>query len=256
MPSIGSRTNVNEKRNIQSAEEAYLFPASMPPKYTIFDLFPFSLLIKIFAKRGHEVKGKKAARIRAKMMQKTVSHNLPLEISLYLSSYIACLQSRKTCDVPTTNALLAALLQLGDSLSGLERILTTPVPFSYSIHLWVVTILYCLALPLQVWKPLQWMTIPASTIVTFMFFGFLVAGEEIENPFGYDKNDLNLDHFTANIIRSELKAVTSSPPPDVGKWAFAPENNCLSGDNTGDRFTPEEWVERGHRSIQAHLSRV
>lgn len=86
MPSIGSRTNVNEKRNIQSAEEAYLFPASMPPKYTIFDLFPFSLLIKIFAKRGHEVKGKKAARIRAKMMQKTVSHNLPLEISLYLVS--------------------------------------------------------------------------------------------------------------------------------------------------------------------------
>ena len=57
-------------------------------------------------------------------------------------------------------------------------------------------------------------------IQSFIFFGFMVAGEEIESkytcfflraddehafrsldPFGYDKNDLNLDHFTDNIIR-------------------------------------------------------
>lgn len=62
------------------------------------------------------------------------------------------------------DALLAALNQLVDGLTGLERILTTPIPFSYapslssfspsglirilrySIHLWVVTIIYCLAL--------------------------------------------------------------------------------------------------------------
>ena len=52
--------------------------------------------------------------------------------------------------------------QLVDSLTGLERILTTPIPFSYvlrfdsqlnlnkepryAIHLWVVTILYLLAM--------------------------------------------------------------------------------------------------------------
>lgn len=29
-----------------------------------------------------------------------------------------------------------------------------------------------------------------TDIQSFIFFGFLVAGEEIENPFGYDKNDL------------------------------------------------------------------
>ncbi len=31
---------------------------------------------------------------------------------------------------------------LVDSLTGLERILTTPIPFSYSIQLWAVTSLY------------------------------------------------------------------------------------------------------------------
>jgi ion channel-forming bestrophin family protein len=59
--------------------------------------------------------------------------------------------------------LLNALNQLVDALTGLERILTTPIPYScvpryvqihrmltaplrYSIHLWTVTTLYCLAL--------------------------------------------------------------------------------------------------------------
>ncbi|KAF6760426.1 Bestrophin, RFP-TM, chloride channel-domain-containing protein [Ephemerocybe angulata] len=236
-------------------EEAHLYPSSMPPSYTIFDLFPFSLLIGLVSRTGHEVKGKKAARIRAKMKQKTISHNLPLEISLYLSSYIASLEARKICNDPTTNALHATLNTLVESLTDLERILTTPVPFSYFIHLWVVTVIYCLALPLQIWNIMHWMTIPATAIISFIFLGFLVAGEEIENPFGYDKNDLNLDHFTQNIIRSELKAVTSAPPPDPARWAFGAENNLLFAADLNDRVPPQEWVDRGFRDILTALSR-
>jgi ion channel-forming bestrophin family protein len=137
-----------ERIILQKSDEKHLFPAKMPPKYHLLDLFPFSLVVKvlILSKRGKELKGKKAARLRAKMRNKAVSHNLPLEISLYLSSYISALQARKTTDVPTTNTMLAALNQLVDSLTGLERILTTPIPFSYSFHLWAVAVIYILAL--------------------------------------------------------------------------------------------------------------
>ena len=62
-------------------------------------------------------------------------------------------------------ALLNALLSLTDSLTGLERILTTPIPFSYSIHLWVVTLFYCLALPFQILSTLGWLTIPGTIVV-------------------------------------------------------------------------------------------
>ncbi len=83
-------------------DENFLLPARNPPKYHLFDLFPFSLLVHALTKRGKDVKvspvqapvvaealmeveqGKKAARIRAKLRSKTVTHNLPLEISLYL----------------------------------------------------------------------------------------------------------------------------------------------------------------------------
>ncbi|PPQ99416.1 hypothetical protein CVT24_005403 [Panaeolus cyanescens] len=225
-----------ERMILPREDEAYLMDAHMPPKYGVFDIFPFSLFIKFFTARGKELKGKKAARLRAKLRNQAISHNLPLELSLYLSSYIASLQQRKICEVPTTNLLLASLNQLVDSLTGLERILTTPIPFSYSIHLWVVTLLYCLAL-------------------SFVFFGFLVAGEEIENPFGYDKNDLNLDHFTHNIIRNELRAVTSTPPPDPRRWAFVPENNLLFSTNLDERVSPDEWLARGPKAMQKNLGR-
>ncbi|KAF8066963.1 Bestrophin, RFP-TM, chloride channel-domain-containing protein [Lyophyllum atratum] len=244
-----------EKTILPPGDEAFLLPGRLPPKYHIFDLFPFSLLVKWLTKRGREVKGKKATKLRAKMRQNAVSHNLPLEISLYLSSYIAALQHRKQVDVPTSNTLLQSLNQLVDALTGLERILTTPIPFSYSIHLWVVTVIYCFFLPFQIWSTLKWVTIPGTVILSFMFFGFLVAGEEIENPFGYDKNDLNLDHFTNNIIRNELRAITSAPAPDPARWAFSAENDLLfSNKNDSERISPLEWMQRGHIEMQKTMS--
>ncbi|CDO73358.1 hypothetical protein BN946_scf185008.g121 [Trametes cinnabarina] len=236
-------------------DEAFLLPARMPPKYHLFDLFPFSLLVHALTKRGKDVKGRKAARIRAKLRSRTVTtHNLPLEISLYLSSYIAALQDRGAIPPPTATNLLNALNQLVDALTGLERILTTPIPFSYRVQLWSVTVLYCLLLPFQIWSALKWLTIPATCLLSFIFFGFLVAGEEIENPFGYDKNDLNLDHFTHNIIRNELRALTALPAPHVESWAFSQFNDQIF--TTEERASPEEWMQRGLGRIQAALATI
>lgn len=74
----------HERIVLQKQDESFLLPAHMPPKYGLFDLFPFSLLVSFLSERGKEVKGKKGARVRAKIKQHAVSHNLPLELSLYL----------------------------------------------------------------------------------------------------------------------------------------------------------------------------
>jgi len=237
--------------------ETELLPARDPPQYSYFDLFPFSLMVKFLTKRGRKVKGKKAALLRAKLHHQSGTQNLPLEISLYISSYIAALQYRKAIDAATTSNLIAALNQLVDALTGLERILTTPIPYSYSIHLWAVTIVYCFVLPFQLWPTLKYLTIPGTVGASFIFFGFLVAGEEIENPFGYDKNDLDLDHFTNEIIRKELAAISATATPDPKHWVFSSINNCFvnpHGSGAG-HITPEEWVNRGTGRLQAALSR-
>ncbi|KAF9508535.1 hypothetical protein BS47DRAFT_1397754 [Hydnum rufescens UP504] len=227
----------------------------------------------LLAKRGVEVSGK--ARARARARKGITSHNIPLEITLYISSYISTLQSRKHLDVPTITNLLNAINIMGDALTGLERVLTTPIPFSLTVGLQIfrpfvvnyLPLLLRLAIPTV--GPLKWVTIPATFVASFIYFGFLAAGEEIENPFGYDKvcsigipttflspvidgpefqNDLNLDHFTQNIIRLELNSLTARAMPDIHNWAFSPANNHLFGSEFSDA-APEEWVRRGPDAI-------
>ncbi|KAL0957475.1 hypothetical protein HGRIS_001268 [Hohenbuehelia grisea] len=68
------------------------------------------------------------------------------------------------------------------------------------------------------------------------------------HPFGYDKNNLNLDHFTHNIIRNELDAITSTPAPYPARWIFSPQNDLVfasSVDEDVERLPPDQWVKRG-----------
>ncbi|KAF8646755.1 hypothetical protein AX16_007069 [Volvariella volvacea WC 439] len=199
----------------------FLLPSFNPPTFSFYDFLPAWLGNSL---RGSTGKKARRARVRTKLYSHKAYDNIPVEISLYLSSYISHLQRRGGMDVPTMNALFAAVNTFVESLTDLERISTAPVPFSYSSHLWSITTLYCLALPFQLYNSLGWVTIPGTVIVAYFFFGFLVAGEEIENPFGYDINDLNLDNFTHNIIRKEIKSVTARPAPTVQAWVFNDKN--------------------------------
>ncbi|KAL1409210.1 hypothetical protein Q8F55_006043 [Vanrija albida] len=131
--------------------------------------------------------------------------NVPLEITVFMGMYIATLQRRKTIDAPTTTALMNALAMLADSLANLERILTTPIPWSYDAHIWAIT--------------------------TYIVMGYASIAEEIENPFGYDKNDLNLGYFCREIIARELDAVTSRPYIDPEDWIFSPANRPFGRDH-------------------------
>lgn len=74
------------------------------------------------------------------------------------------------------------------------------------------------------------------------------------DPFGYDKNDLNLDHFTHNIIRVELNALTSRPPPGLSDWAFNPDNTNMFG-AVDPGVSPQEWMNRGEDQMRSALRR-
>ena len=78
--------------------EPTLLPARNPPPFGIFDIFPFTLLVGPLLRRGFNVGGKRAQKFRAKKGGKVergrgpgevvLSHNIPLEITLYLVSVI------------------------------------------------------------------------------------------------------------------------------------------------------------------------
>jgi ion channel-forming bestrophin family protein len=119
--------------------------------------------------------------------------NPPLEIIFWISDYLQAKYEQLQISLYQMNELQALLNNMVEMLGSCERILRTPIPLAYAIHLKQLLFLYCLLLPFQLVDELRWWTAPAVAIVSFTVFGIEAIGVEIENPFGTDPNDLPLD---------------------------------------------------------------
>ncbi|MFN0050015.1 MAG: bestrophin family protein [Cytophagales bacterium] len=86
-----------------------------------------------------------------------------------------------------------------DVVGACERIKNTPIPKSYSIHLKKFLFLYMMMLPFGIIHDLQYWSILVMVIVFYAFTGLEIIGEEIEDPFGKDINDLQTDAISKNI---------------------------------------------------------
>lgn len=116
-----------------------LHPARSPPVFRWSECFPISFLVTKCQRLKAESRKARKERIKADRQGGGVGANVPLEVTMFMSSWLAAMQRRKTIDVPTTNSLLLSLQQMGEALSALERILTTPIPWSYNAHIWAVS---------------------------------------------------------------------------------------------------------------------
>ncbi|KAG8741901.1 hypothetical protein FRC12_015519 [Ceratobasidium sp. 428] len=83
--------------------------------------------------------------------------------------------------------------------------------------------LYLLFLPFQIYDSLKWVTIPATLFAAFLYLGFLEIGAEIENPFMYDENDLDIDSYCLSIAR-EIAEITAHNPAPPSEYIFSPFN--------------------------------
>jgi putative membrane protein len=101
------------------------------------------------------------------------------------------------------------LTALIDHHSGCERIVRTPIPFAYAQHIKLFVTLWCFTVPFAIVDAMQSYTWFASAVLAFALFGIDEIGVEIEDPFGYDDNDLPIDRIGATIkaSMSEIIAV-------------------------------------------------
>ena len=77
-----------------------------------------------------------------------------------------------------------------DILGACERIKKTPIPFSYAVYMRIFITAYGLLLPFALLNMFHLWTIPIAAFVFFALIGVELLGEEIEDPFGLDCNDL------------------------------------------------------------------
>ena len=106
--------------------------------------------------------------------------------------------------------------------SACEKIVTTPVPWSYSRHLSRFLTLWTGSLPLAIVGTLGWLTIPATAILCWALYGIEEIGHLIEQPFVGNPNtdrdmktkpyDIGLPVFIlANQIRHEVDQIAHIP---------------------------------------------
>ena len=138
------------------------------------------------------------------------SPHVPLEIAYELGSYLQGCFERGRVSVYQLSDLHRLLDGLVDVVGICERILKTPVPMAYSIHLRQLLFAYCLTIPFVFVDEFGMWTAIVVGLVAFTVFGIEEIGLEIENPFGRDPNDLPLDGICAG-VKEHIEGVLRMP---------------------------------------------
>ncbi|GAA6043659.1 hypothetical protein JCM8097_000863 [Rhodosporidiobolus ruineniae] len=115
---VGDEVGVLDKDG--KKRKVTLLPGYNPPEKGVYHYAPvflmFKPLLKLFQRKPK----------RVKHVQST---NIPLEIHLFLNSYVAACLKRGTLPVPFVSIAMGYLNQLAESLATMERVLSTPLPF-------------------------------------------------------------------------------------------------------------------------------
>jgi putative membrane protein len=207
---------VNESRNLGRATAAYLDGDRALAAQLIAwaRVFPFATMHLL---RGTRELGPPAAGLpSSEVGEVLLSGHVPLAVARRMTGLVADARRRGLLPDYLAVALDQNVQLLVDYMGACERIMRTPLPFAYVVHLRRALILYCFTLPFALESRFGWWTIAVTTFIAYVLFGIEEIGVEIENPFGTDDNDLPLEEICARIdkdlgeIAASLAAVPES----------------------------------------------
>jgi ion channel-forming bestrophin family protein len=136
--------------------------------------------------------------------------HVPSATAAKLTELVAGARKRGAITDIQQQMLDADIQALIDHIGGCERILSTPLPFAYAVHLRRALILYCASLPFALVDNFHEWTVVVSVIVAYILIGIEEIGTEIEGPFGERHNDLPLDRICTN-LEAQLRDPSNAP---------------------------------------------
>ncbi|WP_321860595.1 bestrophin family protein [Pseudomonas paraveronii] len=140
--------------------------------------------------------------------------NLPDQVLQQLGARFSGLAERGVLSEWRYTQLETRLVGLSQVQAACERIKSTPLPFPYTLLLHRTIYLFCILLPFAMAEPLGWLTPVFTAIVSYTFFGLDEIGDDLEDPFGFDENDLPCNAIVRTLEREILAALgeTVLPP--------------------------------------------
>jgi putative membrane protein len=153
-----------------------------------------------------------------------VMNNPPLQVAVWIGDYLQEVYLRGCLTMYQLSATHKLLDSMVDALGVAERILKTPIPLAYALHLKQLLLIYCLSLPFQLVEGVGWLTGPIVGIFSFTLLGIEEIGIEIENPFGTDPNDLPLDAI-CHIMQRNIDDLISITPRASSREGSKPSDS-------------------------------
>lgn len=144
--------------------------------------------------------------------------NIIVDPEQHVPNQIAALLTARTYSLHRQDVInREELLLIGTDLAALtdicgacERIKTTPIPFSYSVFIKKFIFFFVMTLPFGWSFSLGYLVVPLMALVLFVLASLELIAEEIEDPFGYDANDLPVDRICANIHKHVGELLTKA----------------------------------------------
>lgn len=118
---------------------------------------------------------------------------LPLQLTFFVDGFVKRAFDRGWYGAPQASQLQVQLNTLTDAYGKMEMIRMTPFPVAHLIHARQVLALYGAVLPFAMVDELGWWTVPIVTLIIFTLYGIEGIGSQLEDPFGYDRNDIKMD---------------------------------------------------------------
>jgi ion channel-forming bestrophin family protein len=164
--------------------------------------FPYAAMSAL---RGSRVLAPSSNQLPPQLVQQVVqAQHMPLAVANQITRVLVIARDKQVISDLVLGSLDHNVNLLIDYIGACERIHRTPIPFAYMVHLRRALILYCFTLPFALVGDLHWWTIGGTFLLGFVFFGIEEIGVEIEDPFGFDENDLPLERFCQTIERNLL----------------------------------------------------
>lgn len=195
---------VNDSRNLGSILFA-LKISDQEKEYYRSGIYAFCLSMK------EHLRGNKNFSSGAWTVPSGIDHP-PLWIMHQLRQEIQRMLEKGSIDAQQWKQISSHLDHMTDSLGACERIRNTPIPYSYSLFFKKFIFLYVLTMPLAFVDVFEYWSVLVSTFIFYALVSMEVLAEEIEDPFGFDTNDLPLDAIceTINKNLAEIYAPTSA----------------------------------------------
>ncbi|KAL8951717.1 MAG: hypothetical protein Q9222_002330 [Ikaeria aurantiellina] len=138
---------------------------------------------------------------------------LVLQLTFFVEQYIKKGYDKGWFHGPQASQMQVQLNGMVDAYGKMETIRLTPIPIAHLIHQKQVLALFGCVLPFALVDQMDYWSIPVVSLVMFTLYGIDGIGSQLEDPFGYDRNDIKMD-FIVEDIRDEIIVL-------LGEWKRA-----------------------------------